>query len=351
MVKENYYDKLKKRLVEVSKLKVPITNHDLKKYFDVFEDNPSSFRYNCTKLFYDHMKNHISNGKVWRINLSGKTRHGKSEVAQSWTMFYIDEFNNALKTGAYDDLEKQGVNYNKKRLSKLKAEQILFSKSNYLYVLREQQKNDKLVYGNPCIVDEDQQSIGGLGSYSERLELDNINNITAQALQSEWQLRPDKFVLKNAPFGLFQEKMDRVNKVNWSMLYEFKTDPTRTKDFIFIGWVATPLHFDDKLRVEYNKIKKQNILNVINGTADLRLLERVKVAKDLASDVLFSMRSTNGKTFKLSKQQREGVLNEWIIDGKCQNFNSIEKQEIVEHATMVCERDYVNKMNDGGVAK
>lgn len=339
-----YYQKLIDEIKKISELKVPITSHDRYKFADVFEQNPASFQKNVTYQFFKCMQEHIRQGKVWKINCSGTVRHGKSEVAQTWTMIYVDQFNQALQDGCFDGLEKQGVYYKKKDLVKLSPKQILFSQGNYLYELREKEKDETLIYGEPRIIDEDQVSTGGTGSFTEKLELENINNITAQALQSEWQLRPDKFVLKNSPFGLYQEKMDRENKINWSMLYEFKTDPTRTKDFVFIGWVGTPLHFDDNFRVEYNKMKKENISKVFKGTADLRLMERMKVAEMLSKDTLFSMRSTNGKTFKLGKQQQESILNEWILSQKVQNFNSIEKMEIIEHARMIGEKEYFKKM-------
>lgn len=338
-----YYEKLKEKLKKCSGLRIPITRHDRYKYNDLAIQHPQEFNRNATKLFFDQMKNHIWNGKVWRINCSGKTRHGKSEVAQTWTMLYIDEFNNALKSGAYKELEAQGVVYKQETLKKLCVDSILFSQSNYLYTLRQKEKEDDLIYGRSWIIDEDEESIGGVGSYSERLEIKNLNNITAQALQSEWQLRPDKFVLSNSPFGLFQEKMDRVNKVNWSMLYEFKSDPTRTKDYVFIGWVATPLHDDQEFRIKYNEKKKENIKKVYQGSADLRLIERVRVAEILARNELFATLSTNEKTFKLSRQQQESILNEMVMDREVQNFNSVEKSEIIEHARMIIMKEIIQR--------
>lgn len=338
-----YYEKLKHKVIELSKLHVPITTLDRKKYQDLFEQNPSGFRNNATKEFYMAMREHVRNGKVWRINCSGKVRHGKSEVAQTWTMLYIDEFNKAITDGCYKDLQKQGIRYTIKQLNKLSNKEILPSQANYLYTLRENERTNKTIYGQPRIVDEDQDSTGGVGSYSERIELENINNITAQALQSEWQLRPDKFVIKNAPYGLHQDKMDRKNKVNWSMLYEFRSDPTRTHDYLFIGWVATPLHEDNKLRKSYNEDKKANIIKVLKGEGDPRLTERVRVATILTKDPLFSKRTESGKSFKLSKQQQESILNEMILKGEIQNFNSIEKFEIIEHARLMIEREIAEK--------
>lgn len=334
-----YYKDLKKAIIECSKLKVPISKEDRYKYKELIEQNPIGFRRNCTKLFYMKMREYVRNAKVWRINESGPTRHGKSEVAQTWTMVQIDEFNQALKDGCFDYLKEQGVKYKQQILKPLKAEDILFSQSNYLYMLREEQRTEKIIYGNIRIIDEDEEKMGGTGLYSERVELKNINNITAQALQNEWQLRPDKFVLLNAPFGLHQEKMDRRNKVNWSMLYEFKSDPTRTRDYIFLGWVATPLHTDNNLRIKYNELKKINIIKVLSGKGDDRLNERYKVAKLLADDDFFNERTFSNKRFVLSKQQQESILNEWILQGKVQNFNNVEKFEIIEHARLILEKD------------
>lgn len=348
---KRYYTDLFKKIQFCSKLKVPITLEDRQKYHLLIEENPQAFFSNKTKYYFMQLRKDIREGKVWRNNISGRVRHGKSEVAQTWIMIYIDEFNLALSLKCFENLKTQGIDYKKEVLKPLNAKtQILFSQSNYLYDLREKQKNNDLIYGFPRIVDEDQMSIGGVGSYSERVEIENVNNITAQSLQAEYQLRPDRFVLLNAHFGLHQEKMDRVNKVNWSMLYEFNTDPTRTRDYTFVGWVATPLHDDNALRVEYNRFKKENINKIYEGTADLRMLERVKVSTLLSKDSYFSLRSANGKTFKLSKGQQEAILRDWIINRKCQNFNAMELIEIIEHARMLSERDYLTMMNNKGVA-
>ena len=141
-----YYKELKKRVQECAKLKVPITRHDRLKFNDVFQQNPQGFTRNCTELFFKQMKIHIRNGKVWRINCSGKTRHGKTEVSQTWTMLHIDEWNKALKDGCFKELESQGVKYKQEKLSKLRTDEILFSKSNYLYNLREQVKKNNYFY-------------------------------------------------------------------------------------------------------------------------------------------------------------------------------------------------------------
>lgn len=337
-----YYIKLKQRLIECSKMRIPITREDRIKYQEIFETNPANFTKNATRYYFMNMRGSIRTGKVWRNNISGRVRHGKSEVAQTWIMLYIDEHNIAIELNCFNKLKEQGIDYNVEKLTPLSYKDILFSQSNYLYLLREEEKEDKLVYGKPRIVDEDQQSTGGIGSYSEKLEIDNINNITAQAVQSEYQLRPDRFVLLNAPFGLHQEKMDRENKINWSMLYEFNTEPLRTKDYIFKGWVATPLHEEHDLRKLYNISKKENIKKVIKGTADLRLLERHKVSKLLSENEYFKSRTINGKTFKYSKTQQESILNEMIINGDFQNFNAIEKEEIVDYARLLAEREYEN---------
>lgn len=347
---KRYYGDLFKRLRQVSKMKVPLTLNDRIKYREILEETPQNFFKNSTKDFYMEMRRYIREGKVWRINCSGRVRHGKSEIAQTWTMFYIDEFNIGLIDGCYEDLAKQGIHYNQEILKPLTPkENILFSQSNYLYDLREKQKSDKIIFGFPRIVDEDMSSMGGVGSYSEKIELENVNNITAQSLQSEFQLRPDRFVLMTAPFGLHQEKMDRVNKVNWSMLYEFNTEPMRTRDYQFVGWVGTPLHTYSEVRVKYNEMKKENIQKVYEGTADLRMLERVKVAEMLSKDDYFSMRSANGKVFKLSKGQQEAILQSWIIEKKVQNFNSMELMEIIEYARMLSEKDFLKGQIQNGV--
>lgn len=339
------YQKLFDKIKQCSMLKVPLTHEDMEKFKAIFEKNPQMFYKNATKYYFLNLRKSVREGKVWRNNISGPVRHGKSEVAQVGSMIYIDEFNQALSDGCFDFHKEQGIEYQKGILKPLKASiNILFSQSNYLYDLREKQKENKLIYGFMRIVDEDQDSIGGIGSYSERIELTNVNNVTAQSLQAEYQLRPDRFVLQSARFGLHQEKMDRKNRINWSMLYERNTDPLRTEEYIFKGWVAFPLHDDEELRKEYNMLKKENINKVYEGTADLRMLERVKVAKSLSDDENFASRNVSGKTFKYSKGQQKSILTDWIIEKKCQNFNEMEQLEIIEHARMLAEKKYTESL-------
>ena len=69
----------------------------------------------------------------------------------------------------------------------------------------------------------------------------------------------------------------------------------------------------------------------------------------LAEDEYFSMRSTNGKVFKLSKGQQEAILVSWIIEKRVQNFNSMELGEIIEYARMLSEREYLKNSNAQGV--
>ena len=335
-----YYEKIKEKIKYWASQQVPITSYDRVKYHDLFEKYPTVFNYNATKDFYMAMKSYIRKGKRWCINCAGRTRHGKSEVAQTWTMAYIDEYNQALIDGCFKHNEEIGIKYKMQILEKLKAEDVLLSQSNRLYHLRNLERQDSLIYGKPTIVDEDKPSTGGLGSYTEKVEIENSENITAQAMQPEWQLRPDRFVLINAPYGLFQEKMDFEHQVNWSMLYEQRTDPTRKNPFIFKGWVATPLHEDNELRIKYNEAKKENIKAVMEGRGDLRLVERQKIALILSKDETFATRTVNGKTFKYSKDQQECILNEWIVSGKCQSFNMMEKIEIVDYARLLAEKEY-----------
>ena len=122
-----YYKELKNEIVKCSMLKVPITKHDRYKYAELFEQNPIAFKSNVTKQYYMTMRSYIRSGKVWRNNCSGTVRHGKSEVAQTWTMVYIDEFNKAICEGCFNSLSEQGIKYKLEYLTKLSENDILFS--------------------------------------------------------------------------------------------------------------------------------------------------------------------------------------------------------------------------------
>ena len=304
---------------------------------------PVQFYRNVTKFFISEMANYIRDARVWRISIRGETRSGKSEVGMTLALLYTQYFNALLESGYFDNIDifKEGIL--KKNKIRFTPSFILGSQSDYIYEIRERQKNKKLNFGQIWQIDENRENIGGLGSFSEELEIKNINNIIAKFMQSEIWITPLKFLTRNAPYGILVYKKDVVNRVNWCLLYKIETvQGGGLHDFIFLGWLKVPLHKNERLRRAYNKKKNAWIQNEIAGVVDKRMQERKKVSQMLADDVLFKTLSKSGKSFMLSKEQQISILEKYIIEGKTQRWNESEMFRIVDEARMIVMRRHVD---------
>jgi len=297
---------------------------------------PRLFFANVTKFFQREIYNYIRDARVFRCSIMGEVRTGKSESAQSIAKWYIQIFNKFLKMGLFEkiDIFEQGF-LNKEPLT-LSSKYIYGNQSEYIYSLREQQKEGKLPFGQIHIIDETREGVGGLGSFSEELELKNLNNIVAKFMQSEIWLSPNKLALKNCPYGVRLVKKDLKERVNWGMLYKLDTEANSITSYDFLGWVKIPLHNDEELRKEYNQKKNKWIEHEYQGNVDPRAIERNKLAEKLSKDNLFStMKGKKGTTFILSKDQQVSMLERWIIEKKTQRWNEQEIYRIVESARLI----------------
>ena len=167
---------------------------------------------------------------------------------------------------------------------------------------------------------------GGLGSFTEYTELLNINNIIAKYCPSEVFCSPSKWVSDNAPYGLIARKKDFKNKVVWLQCFKlFNTE--YGIDEVFVGWVGLPLHPYNKHRQLYEEKKNIWIEAEIEGNINDRLRLRHETAKKVAEDSRF-MSCKNKKEQKI-------LLENMIIEGKIQNFNNSEIQDIITNARMI----------------
>jgi len=294
---------------------------------------PNQFFTNVTNFFIQEMTEYIRDCRVWRIVMMGETRGGKSECATTIAMLYVNIFNQLLRQDKFKKVDV-GKFINVEPLS-FDISNVCSSQSNYVYTLREAEKNKILKFGQIWQIDENRENIGGLGTFSETLDLANINNIVAKFMQSELWLTPIKLQQRNAPYGLYIYQKDVVNRVNWALLYKIDMAVRGGMDYHFLGWVRIPLHHNEDFRQTYNMKKNEWIAKEIGGTIDQRALERKHAAKMIAEDKTFCMLTPSGKSFKFSKDQQIVMLEQYIIDGKTQRWNELEMYRIVDEARMI----------------
>ena len=315
-----------------------LTAEELNIIWDLRQDYTRQFYTNATSFLIKEMRKYIQYNQVWRIAIMGETRSGKSESAQSLAFKYMKIFNDCLKNGFKDergnhrDFKKQI----EERLngaitvSKIDFEvnNIAESQSDYLYILRDQARNKKMKFGQIWQIDENREQ-SGLGSYTERQERDNLNNIIAKFCQCEIWLQPRRFTEANTPYGIRMFKKDIYKRCNWGLLYKIEMTPAGT-EFKFLGWIKIPLHEFHKHRIEY-EVKKNNwIKKEIDGSVDERLRLRHNVAEKLSKEIDFCQLNKKKTNFLRTKKQQVAILERWIIDKKCQNFNELEKDVIID---------------------
>jgi len=309
------------------------------------EKYPRQFFSNRNEFFVGEMHKYIKQLQVWRVSIMGETRAGKSETAQTICFKHKELFNIELKNPNYlkkirskidKDIRVEPLNFS--------VENIMESQSEYLYKIRELGAKNELKFGQIWLIDENSER-DGLGSWSEKNELNNINNIVAKFCQCEVWSTPRRMVEANAPYGLLMFKKDVINLCNWALLYKIDMTPEGIQ-YKFLGWLKIPLHSNVEHRKNYELKKSAWIKKVISGGADDRMVLRHKVATQLAEDELFAeikLTSKGTKTFERSSKQQKSVLEDWIILGKCQNFNELEKEQIVSLAQDFAKRKWSEK--------
>lgn len=291
---------------------------------------PRQFRTDYTDTFLEEMGYYIKGARVWRINIMGDTRSGKSESAQSIAFLYRQMFNKTVRNKSFFDKTLS----RKLKTSNIKFKQIKFTVKNihgnqadYLYDMRDRAKNSRLIFGQINLIDEARELEGGLGSMTEYAELKNINNIIAKFCPSELWLHPKRWISQNAPYGLIAYKKDERRRENWLKCYKMTSTPYGDVP-TFVGWVCLPLHPFKKHREEYEDKKNEWILSEIQGNTNPRLRLRYKVASELAKNKLFRKVDIKGK-FVANIRTQKSILDKMIIKGDIQDFNEEEKRDII----------------------
>jgi hypothetical protein len=324
--------------------KIPeLSKKDLLVLKDLRTKSAVAFYSNVTNFLISEMEDYIKDARCWRLAIMGETRGGKSETGQTCAVIYRSIFNKYLKAGRFDTQDIFIDGTFKKSEIDLTINHICSNQGNYIFTLRRAYKEGWIKFGQIWIIDEHRKSIGGIGSYSEMIDLKNVNNIIAKFMQAEIWIQPLQFETNNTPYGLYIYKKDIDERINWCLLYKIQRNAIGGVEFNFMGWVSLPLHEDVKLREAYNMKKNLWIKQEMEGTVDERVIERKKTARELSEDPDFSLRTVSGKTFKLSKSQQVTVLEDWIISKKTQNWNQVEKEMIIEEARKIAETKYIRE--------
>jgi len=310
---------------------------------DLMKQYPREFYTDVTNFYISQMYEYIDTGRIFRSGVMGPTREGKSEIVSSLCFLYVKRFNENIEKGTYlknaqikTIFDNEGI-----KLKKLKftVDYVYSSTLAYAEKQRERAKDNNMIFGQCHQIDEDRKTGGGLGSMTAQIENQNINNISAKFMQTEFYITPDHMITKNAPYGLRVYKKDLVNRINYSLLYKIEMNNRGGADFKFMGWVGIPLHPHKGFRVKYNELKDSWILTEIKGGIDERAKTRYSIAEELSKSKMFLM-NEKGR-FDFSRPERLAYFEQQIIKGVYPNFNEVEKIRIVEHATLLKKQEMV----------
>ena len=199
-----------------------LSYYDFNRLEKLMQSRPVQFRKNMTTFLITEMAKYIKEHRVFRLSIMGEVRSGKTEVGTTLSLVYTKIFNNYLTQGCFNDLDTVKNNYLTLSPLTFWTDNIMGSQSEYIYSLREMERSKGMQFGRIWQIDETRTATGGLGSFSEELELKNLSNIIAKFMQSEIWICPMQFQYKNVTFGLYVFKKDVVNRENWCLFYKIE---------------------------------------------------------------------------------------------------------------------------------
>ena len=299
---------------------------------------PVAFKRVNNNFLWFEMWRYIFEHRVFRLSSKGETRGGKSEGNQTIGINYYRIFNKLYDLGHFDSVKVRGI---KKGRIDFTIKNIHDNQSVYVDDIRERAKNDELVFGEYNIIDEDKDSYGGLGSFSEQQDLTNINNIVALYMLSEGWIRPDLFLKRNTPYGIQFLIKDIQNRVNWGLLYKIEMESLGIPEFTLLGWVAIGLHDDEQLRKDYEAKKEGWVSEELKGGVSPRMRARHRASKTLSDDERFLESKTTRAgdiVFKRTPEQQKIILELLMSEGIIPVFNETEMERIVQHARIMKEK-------------
>lgn len=311
--------------------------------------NPVAFYTDYTQTFLKNMDKGIRNSELQRISIMGKPRTGKSEVASTLAFFYVKRFNKALEDGCFKEIDVISGNDVKLEPLRFETENVFGSQADYIDELKRRFNQKELRFGQVWQIDESRDSPGGLGSFSDTIDLKNIVNIVPKFMQSELWLTPPKLDRRNCYWGINVYKKDIKNKVNYCLLYEVLYNPKGIEDYVFRGWLRIPLHKYDGFRKEYNLKKNEWIKQELAGFKSRRDQRRIKASEVLVEDPdyraeMFGTGDVKGG-YRINKVQQMAILKKIMLEDrwKLGTFNELEIIHIVEYARRLYSLELAKK--------
>jgi len=306
--------------------------------WDLMRNYPTEFYKNKTNFFINEMWRYIREKRVWRISIMGETRGGKSECGSTIAFWYVKLFNLLFKKGHFKDLDVSSQGVLLRELT-FEIQYVYDNQQVYKTNLKRRTAEGTLVYGQIHQIDEEKSSIGGIGSYSDQTETENLNNITAKFNQSEIWIQPLQLGIKNCPYGLKVFKKDELNRVNWCLLHKMEQEPNGATMIKFLGWVKIPLHTNEDFRQKYNLLKNEWIKKEISGRADERLQKRIESAKMLLKEYPQYFTFNDKGRCKYTRDEQISLLDMLSANSQIDtNYNYTEKFDIVTKARLFAER-------------
>ena len=327
-------------------MKIPkLSRSEMVSLMDLRRAYPVEFYSNKTSYFNSEHERYVREGRVWRTSIMGETRGGKSEVGSTIGFRHVNFFRKAMEDGCFRNLEFfKNVKIKLQEID-FKIEHICDNQQVYKDKIKEKYAKGELVWNQIWQIDEEKKSLGGLGSMSDLLESDNLNNIIAKFCQCEIWVQPLRFETNNCPFGLKVVKKDIINRVNWCLLFKIEQEPNGATSFKFLGWVDVPLHHHKKFRKDYNELKDKWIEKEIEGRVDERENTRFSTSEFLIKKYpqYFELKE-NGR-FKYSRGEQTSILGLAIMNGEVKTvFNEGERVNIVDMCRlMVEEREGISR--------
>ena len=299
---------------------------------------PMEFFSNKTTYLKSEIVRYIKEKRVFRTSIMGETRGGKSEIGSTLCFWYTNVWNIFFNNGFFDNLDLFLDKTFKKEKLKFNVDFVCDNQQVYKDRLKKAHKNNILHWGQIWQIDEEKRSEGGVGSISDIIETQNLNNIIAKYNQSEIWIQPEKFETHNCPFGLKVVKKDEVKRVNWCLLFKLEQEPNGVTIYRFLGWVKIPLHTNEEFRIEYNKLKDNWIAKELKGRVDERMLARSKCAEMLVKKYNRFFTFTDKGKQKYSQAEQLTLLNRLMMGNKIStNFNEQEKYYIIQEARIIAE--------------
>lgn len=312
-------------------------------YSEYVERYGKTCQVNYTGKFITEIIRFIKEGRVFRISLMGDTRSGKSEMAITLCKYFEFFYNKALAQGSLDKKRLELQDKVKFESIEFTAERIHSDQITYMNDLRMGIKKAYMKFGQIHLIDESKTEIGGIGTMSQEIELQNVNNICAMFCQNEIWITPQKMIDANCPYGIQVLIKDMAHEVNWGFIFKIVRNPTGDVDYVPLGWVGFGLHDDKELRNDYESKKKEWVSSEILGRPTGRMKIRKEVSESLSTDDFFCRKRSNGR-YILSTEQQLALLESYIQEGKFSDFNEMEKYRIVREARMIRDNKDIEKL-------